>query len=409
MNRLIIKRNVKIDLWDWLLVLGLPLAPMTGLRIWKIGPGELLCALWTIRYLNFKKIVFSDVFKFFTIFIICVSVGTLIGVYKEPQETNPTGILTWVYLGYVACMIYSGLRKRNSEYIEHLFFIGAVVATCWHLLLYLYSITISRSFFGIALWYGGVRYAGGGTNPHQVALLMCGLAVYFLRNVLTKKHILFSLIMAVCCVMVEMATQSSTGLMSIVAAALTIMYVFTAKMGTSKKLRAGIIIVETLLIILAVIVFFNPLFDFVYNWIASDKNGLGRLQIFSHIGDAFTKSPIFGLGTGSHSEGATGSQLEFHNTYLEVLAIGGITALLSLLWFTIRIFKRTAIDAYFYPLIVQLYVFGFAGFAMRRLTYWWILTFVLLFVDRKKQEKITLERCMNESENSKDESERENQ
>lgn len=386
MNRLIIKRNVKIDLWDWLLVLGLALAPMTSLRIWKIGPGEVLCALWTIRYLNFKKIVFSDVFKFFTFFIICVSAGTLIGVYKEPQETNPTGILTWVYLGYIACMIYSGLRKRDSEYIEHLFFIGAVVATCWHLLLYLYSITISRSFFGIGLWYGGVRYAGGATNPHQVALLMCGLTVYFLRNVFTKKHVLFSLIMSACCFTVQMATQSSTGLASVVAACLTFMYVFTARLGTSKKLRAGIIIVETLLIILAVIVFFNPLFDFVYNWIASDKNGLGRFAIFSHIGEVFAESPVFGLGTGAHSETLSGNQLEFHNTYLEVLAAGGIAALLALIWFTFRICKKASADAYFYPLIVQLYTFGLAGFGMRRLPYWWLLTFAILTVEKKRTE-----------------------
>ena len=401
MNRLIIKRTVKIDLWDWLLVLGLALAPMTSLRIWKIGPGELICALWTIRYLNFKKIIFSDIFKFFSAFILCVSMGTLIGVYKEPQETNPTGILTWVYLGYIACMIYFGLRKRNSKYIEHLFFTGAVVVACWHFFLYLYSITISRSIFGMGLWYGGSRYAGGATNPHQVAFLMCGLTAYFLRNVFTKKHILFSLIMAVCCFTVEMATQSSTGLMSIVAAVLTIMYVFTAKMGTSKKLRAGIIIVETLLIILAVIVFFNPLFDFVYNWIASDKNGLGRLQIFSHIGDTFTKSPIFGLGTGSHSEGATGIQLEFHNTYLEVLAAGGIAALLSLIWFTVRIIKKISIDAYLFPLIVQMYVFGLSGFGMRRLPYWWLLSFVLILVDKKKEEA-ALERCTNEGEGISD-------
>ena len=386
MNRLIIKRNVKIDLWDWLLVLGLVLSPMTSLRIWKVGPGEVLCALWTIRYLNFKKIIFSDVFKFFTVFIICISAGTLIGVYKEPQETDPAGILTWVYLGYIACMIYSGLRKRNREYIEHLFFIGAVVTTCWHFFLYLYSITINRSFFGIGLWYGGSRYAGGGTNPHQVALLMCGLAVYFLRNVFTKKHALFSLVMAACCFMVEMATQSSTGLASVVAACLTFMYVFTARLGTSKKLRTGIIIVETLLIILAVIIFYAPLFEFVFNWIASDKNGLGRFAIFSHIGEVFTESPVFGLGTGAHSETLSGSQLEFHNTYLEVLAAGGVAALLVLIWFTFRICKKTSADAYFYPLIVQLYTFGLAGFGMRRLPYWWLLMFVILTAEKKRTE-----------------------
>lgn len=386
MNRLMIKRSERIDPWDWLLVFGLVLSPMTSLRIWKVGPGEFLCALWTIRYLNLRKIVFSELFKFFSAFILCISIGTLIGVYKEPQETNIIGILTWVYLGYISCMIYFGLRKRDSRYIEHLFFIGATVAACWHTFLYLYSITISSSFIGIGLWYGGRRYAGGATNPHQVSLLMCGLTVYFLRNIFTKKHVLSSLIMSACCFTVELATESSTGLASVVAAGLTFMYVFTARMGTSKKLRSGIIIVETLVILLAVIVFFGPLFEFVYGWIASDKNGLGRFAIFSHIGDVFVESPIFGLGTGTHSETVGGSQLEFHNTYLEVLAAGGIAAILALLLFTVRICKKISADAYFYPLIVQLYVFGLAGFGMRRLPYWWLITFVILTVEKKRAE-----------------------
>ena len=36
----------KIRTWDWLLILGLTIAPMTGLRIWKIGPAEVLTFIW---------------------------------------------------------------------------------------------------------------------------------------------------------------------------------------------------------------------------------------------------------------------------------------------------------------------------------------------------------------------------
>ena len=35
-----------IESRDWILLIGLSLAPMTGLRIWKIGPSEVLCLLW---------------------------------------------------------------------------------------------------------------------------------------------------------------------------------------------------------------------------------------------------------------------------------------------------------------------------------------------------------------------------
>lgn len=401
MNRLIIKRKEKIDLWDWLLVVGLALSPMTSLRIWKVGPGEFLCALWTLRYLNLKKIFFSDVFKFFVAFILCISIGTLIGIYRTPEGTSPLGIATWIYLGYIACMIYYGLRLRSAEYIEHLFFIGATVSACWHLFLYAYSLTVSRSFFGIGLWYGGGRYAGGATNPHQLALMMSGLSIYFLRNVFKKYNAVFSLAMSVCCLVIELATESSTGLASVAAAYLVFMYVFTARLGASKKMRAGIMIVETLLIILAVVVFFNPLFNFVYNWVSSDKNGLGRLYYVSRFGESFEQSPIFGLGPGTHVINAERNK-EYHNTYLEIVASGGIVAAVAFIWFTLKSIKSFTADVYFYPLLATLYVYGFGGFAMRRLPYWWMLSFALILADKRKQEKMLLDGYHNNGEDMGD-------
>jgi hypothetical protein len=38
-----IKRHLNIEKWDWLLIIGLVFAPMTSLRIGKVGPGEVLC------------------------------------------------------------------------------------------------------------------------------------------------------------------------------------------------------------------------------------------------------------------------------------------------------------------------------------------------------------------------------
>lgn len=390
MNRLILRRKYKIDPWDWLLIIGLALAPMTNLRLFwkKIGPAELLCAIWTLRYFNPKRIIFSDIFKFFVMLILCFGIGVLIGMSVTPGETDPLGILVWIYLGYISCMIYIGFYKRDVEYTELVLFTGVVVSTVWYMFLYVYSKTISPSIFGVRLWYGGRRYSGGANNPHQLAVLMCGCIFCYLRNVMQKRHILISLLLAACCMMMELATESSTGLVAILLAGVVGIYVFTAKLSRGWKMKAGIMILETAAIMLICVVFFSRITEYVYNWIASDNNGLGRFSIFSHITDSFEKSPVFGTGTGTHSSDSSGEIIEYHNTYLEVLAAGGIMAVLVLLWFTVRIIKKASGDAYSYPVIAVLYAYGIGGFAMRRLPYWWLLTFVIVISEGWKKEKL---------------------
>ena len=36
----------KIQSIDWILIIGIVLSPMTEFRIWKVGPGEILCLSW---------------------------------------------------------------------------------------------------------------------------------------------------------------------------------------------------------------------------------------------------------------------------------------------------------------------------------------------------------------------------
>ena len=47
-----IHKKIKLPFIDYFLIIGIVLAPMTGLRIWKIGPGEVLCLFWSIPVLK---------------------------------------------------------------------------------------------------------------------------------------------------------------------------------------------------------------------------------------------------------------------------------------------------------------------------------------------------------------------
>lgn len=77
-----------IPRYDFLLIVGLILAPMTGLRVWKLGPSELLCALWCLRYLRyiFKDRMGHYLVRFWLFFFLTVTAGMLWCLFFTPKS-----------------------------------------------------------------------------------------------------------------------------------------------------------------------------------------------------------------------------------------------------------------------------------------------------------------------------------
>ncbi len=382
-------RNVKTDGWDWILVIGLSMAPMTSLRIWKIGPAELLCAIWCIRYLSLRSIKLTHVMKFFAGFIIFMLIGTVISLYKSSVGLSEVGIITWIYLGLISCISYSALSEHSGAYIESLADKFSCVSVIVYFTLYLYSVTVSRSLFGLNLWYGGRRFSPLGTNPHQIAVFMSALPFLFIRNAVHRKNTWRNLICAAICVFLMIQTESSTGIIALVTGFASLIVVLSLRIHTDARKKFALLLVEAALAALIILVFWSDIYDFIYNWIASDSNGLGRISIFSHIGDTFRESPLFGLGPGMHSETTRGGSIEYHCTYLEILAASGIAGTLVFIIFSIKEFKTLLKDPYLLPVMFALYAYGISGFAMRRLAYWGLTVFALLLAEKATSEVST--------------------
>ena len=136
----------RIRHWDWLLVVGIVLAPMTGLRIWKAGPAEVLCLLWTLKYFPRRYLKVNDTLKFFSSFLTVMFIGMMVCRVKAPGETRMVGYLTWLYLAYIAIAIYEILHRNSEAYNERLLQLVAECSVLWYLLLYFYSVTVSRYF-----------------------------------------------------------------------------------------------------------------------------------------------------------------------------------------------------------------------------------------------------------------------
>ena len=382
---------VKIKARDWILMAGLTLAPMTSLRIWKIGPGEILCLLWGIKYLFSSRIKHNDIIFFFILFIPALGLGSLAGYSIAPNELSVGDILTWIYFGVIAVSIFNGLKRNSQEYNDRLLCLFATIAMLWYLFLFLYSRYISRSFLGVPLWYSGRRFSGGATNPHQIAVLLCALFFIFIRQILSKRNVLISIFGLAVSLFLIIGTESSTAIMSVALGIIIGAYFFVgAHAGKNKK---RIMLIMSLIILIVTIAGFSAFLELFTRWIEKDSNGLGRLYIFASFPRTFIKSPIVGLGPGAH--GGNGL-IEFHNTYLEVLAATGMLGGTIFLVFSIRIFKKAiTADWKLFLIIISMYAYGFAGFAMRRLVYWGIIAFVVVIAEQGVEQSTSGARCGN--------------
>lgn len=372
-----------IEKMDWLLITGLTLAPMTGLRIWKVGPGEVLCLLWGARFLFRSKSLKSSVFLFFVSFLLAMGAGSVVGYFIAPSELSVEDLLTWIYLGVIAISLYEGLKTKSLEYNETLFFTFAEIATLWYLFLYLYSKTISKTFLGVPIWYHTVRFAGCGTNPHQVALLLCTLTFVFLRSILKKTNMIRSIVLMFVSVFLMLETASSTGVFAIAIGVAISAYFFVADLFPKQK--AGAILVLTGILLLIAVVFARFFYRQFINWVSDDSNGMGRLKIYASFGQAFARSPLFGLGPGVHGIGGT---IEFHNTYMEILAATGMIGGLVFAVYSISLIKKTFVSEWkLFVIVFSMYAYCLASFAMRRLVFWGIVAFATAIAEQLAKRK----------------------
>ena len=365
----------KLTLRSILIIVGTIIAPMTGFRIWKIGPGEvicLLCGLSTfedIRFLNINNIFV----KFWGIFLAVTSVGTFWGILYYPEETFPIQMVTWVYLAIVCICLSLVILKEPYERIYLIISYISYGAVIWYMFLFLYSKYVSFYFFGAPLWYNNTRFTGGATNPHQVAILLCISAVILIGLLLDRNNFwsfLLRIPLLVGALFLLSKTESSTAIMAVWVGVIIVIW----KTIEKKTGNNNMYIPSSIMILLLVLLFYGEaIYNSFMDWVEADPNGVGRFHIFSTFPINFFKSPLFGLGPGNH---ALDGLMEFHNTYLEILAMSGIIGGIVFLIFTIRLIRLLNHEPVSIGVMTSLYVYGFAGFGMRRLVYWMVIVLV---------------------------------
>lgn len=366
----------KFNLKDYIIVLAMILAPMTGLRVMKIGPAELLCLFWICINYNFIQKIDKFFLKFWTIFIEIILIGSVFGNLKYPNESDIKGIFVWVYFSIISicgCTIFMKMRYSKIKKIVKYVAIGTVI---FYSFMYLYGKLISSYFLGAPLWFGGVRFSGGATNPHQVALLFCVTTIISFYYLMNEKKKVFWIILLFISFFLLFETKSSTGFMAVFTG---ITYISYEKIKGFFKSSIYIKILFFIGVMIFLLLAHKIIIDIFMEWVTSDSNGMGRLEIFSSIGDSFWKNPIFGLGPGTHGINGT---IEFHNTYLEILAMGGLLGFVWYMIFSLKILLKIYKNTLCTGIMLCMYIFGFAGFSARRLVFWLFLPIIYTYVKK---------------------------
>jgi O-antigen ligase len=380
---------------DNLLVMGIILAPMTGLRIWKIGPGEVLCLLWSVYIIFIKKETITKknyLLVFWLIWIITIIFGCLYGMLFHPKEADPIQLTTYLFLFVIVLSIYNGFMRKSIKEIEHFLEKVFVISALWYIVLYFYSISISPTIFGAPIWFGETRFTGGGTNPHQIAALTGAMFIYGIKLLFQPKLGIGKRLIYISATGVHLylglQTQSSTLIAAWILALAVGLFLSISNLSRHRQRIIFRSILITVFCVL-IVIFWPQVYATALNFIESDPNGLGRFEIWNSTLDGFAKSPLLGLGPGKHawSMRVGGHFMEYHNSYIEILAMSGMIGIVNLFNFIWISYKRLAINKTFIMIFTTLLGYAVGGFVMRRLVFWTIIPILIVWANKLQSQR----------------------
>lgn len=375
---------------DWLLVAGVALSPVTAISLGPLNIGEWAVLLWCM--VHWAAVRPSTILSeldviWWCVFFSLIGIGTFVGVHVSSDSTDPTQLLTWTYFAIVYTSITTILEGRPREDLEAILSRLGIFSLALHSGLLAYSLLVSPTLAGVDLWYEDTRFAGGGNNPHYVALVVL-VSLFIVARLIARERSpsrrLLLLILSVGGCSVAWATGSTTILAATVVSlgCLLLVYLFTAKrMGMAWVLFSGTLILGALQ--------FERLVTIVVEIIEGDPNGLGRIIIWSSYQETFITSPLIGLGPGTH---ALDGRVEYHNVFIEIAAMSGVAGLVMFLWFLFRVIcDATKVDPLLAGPVLAVVFYGIGGFSARRLVFWVVMGLVVVLSREVKKSDSVVE------------------
>ncbi|HEY9640571.1 MAG TPA: O-antigen ligase family protein [Coleofasciculaceae cyanobacterium] len=385
--------------WNTLwLVAGIVLTTATQLRVagGSIGPGEVMLAIWILlaigRVLIAQCHLMSPLVKAVLLFwIACclaLALGTAIAssqgiiAVEADLQHNMQALIFASAFSLVFTISFTSVQKIK----QGLVYFTALITIPLGILFFFPSILPF-----INSQYGNVRFSGWSLNPNQTALSLLFIpffSLYLLKESQdTFGKIWYGLLAAVS-IFLGIATRSDAlsfawdiGAICLVIFGIDRVFLNILINNIHFSVRLNIYRLLIRLLLLAIALLSLPV---VYYAVSStavevyDDGGQGsdRLRLWANGIAAFSHSPIFGLGPGSHS-GEIGPFLsqECHNTFIDWLTNAGSVGLISyivlLAWIGWMTWRKGS------PILLAAVIasVGFASFhyVLRQSLYWFCL------------------------------------
>lgn len=365
---------------DFLLVAGVTLSPMNGLRIGKVGPAEILLLVWCVVALlgARNRLRVGPVGPAWIGFFSLLLASTLHGMIVTPDATMPVDLATWGFLGATCVIVYAVVRGRTEVQAGRLLSAVGSVSALWFAALYVYGTVLSPTFLGAPLWYSStMRFSGGADNPHQLAVLMAACVFINLRSCYLAPGVgqrLWHLALTVISVLLGYETSTSTLTLAIAATgAVTLFYLLLDRVP-SRSGRAAVTVLVAMTVVGVIVLQGQRVITLAERFIDNDPNGWGRLTLWGSFNDILDHVLLLGLGPGTH---ASQGQMEFHNSYLELAAMLGLPGAALALVVMIMGLRKLARQWTLLTIVLPLFVYALPGFAFRRPAFWVIFALCL--------------------------------
>lgn len=400
-------------LLDNFFIMGIVFAPMTALRIFKFGPGEILLIIWMFAVFmgSNPSTIYPPMTLPMTIIgryqranLIMMMLGLMVNFVFYNPTLSRSAIITDLFshlfmLLFSACM-YLYLEQRAVEDINKIIRSIVVRGVIVYGAILYYALNIGNVLLGTRLWLGGRggRFMGLALNPHQIGMItgpgIC-LALYLMTQEKSKILKILYIGVAYFWYIISLSLKSDTLTVTyviLVAIAMALIIPAPISNPNSKKVIFSIIMFLGVIALIATLPFlWNQLADFVMG----AGNGAGRLELWN-AGLGQFKDKIICLFTGLGPGGNTGmymvvsgNQMEAHNTYVQQILNSGIFIYIYYIYVIINLIKNPIEKNPFLILSVIYFVlYGFGGNMNRRILVWFTYTLVLVLTERKKNSEI---------------------
>lgn len=373
----------KLNLDEFLIIIGLTILPFTELRVSFFGFGEIIFLFLFIRSFSkknhqtiprYNKVIT----RYWAIILSIFVLGFIYNLFFLHFLGSLEGfIFDFVSYLFILLIVYTLEKFINSntidlpKIIKHFFILSSTILSSLYLISFFYP-----SLFGYTLKVFDM-FQPFVKNVHHIGMFLSPLFFLGLFILENSKGVLNKMVILIFLVLIYSMVQSTNAFKAIFGTNFGILsYVFFIIINAigGKNKRVFFIFLACLLSIIFV---FNIelIMKYLIQIFVEEDTGSARGNLYSYALNKVLDSPLVGYGPGQHIK-LNGTYYDVHQTVLTVLLQGGLFAFIFYIMLLFQIIKKTIQRPSLFACFVAISVYLLGGDILRRLPVWIFLFFL---------------------------------